>query len=340
MASLPLLAFYFQQFSLVSFLANLLVLPLLESAMIFGLGSLAAGLIFRGHNTDSGMGLVSRACIFRQLPCLFVRQGARSVGLCTAAGSAGRAAYFAALTIFWRRTLPALQQGGLWLVVCALWLGPLARLPPELEVHMLDVGEGDALVVLTPHRHAWVVDAGGVWRQGDAGSKVVVPHLRRLGVSKLQGIVLDPWSCRPHGRRPGAVSRRPSDASFSNRWKNLRRSFTEAVIGVSSAAPTPRSILKATPLRSPGGLVKGENDESLVVWLAYGEKSFLLTGDAVRELLAAAGFALRCVENAASWIPLCLGGRSWQALPQIALISVGRNNSFGHPHAFRRRCRN
>lgn len=344
MASLPLLAFYFQQFSLVSFLANLLVLPLLESAMIFGLGSLAAGLILGDIILTPVWGLCQGLVYLGSFLASLCAKAPGALAYVPPPGALAGAAYFAALTIFWRRTLPALQQGGLWLVVCALWLGPWLWLPPELEVHMLDVGEGDALVVLTPHRHAWVVDAGGVWRQGDAGSKVVVPHLRRLGVSKLQGIVLT------HGHADHMGGAQAVLYSFPCRYLMAPTMEKPGQSALQLALPAGLSVCRIPPgegvsweddgvsfyaLRSPGGLVKGENDESLVVWLAYGEKSFLLTGDAK-------------LEN--SWLPRDLhcdvlkmphhGSRfAWEAealaklAPQIALISVGRNNSFGHPHA-------
>lgn len=344
MASLPLLAFYFQQFSLVSFLANLLVLPLLESAMIFGLGSLAAGFVL-GDAWLTPIWLLCQGLVY--LGSFFAALCAKAPGALAympPPGMLAAVAYFAALTIFWRQRLPAGLQIGLWLMVCALWLGPWLWLPPELEVHMLDVGEGDALVVLTPHRHAWVVDAGGVWRQGDAGSKVVIPHLRRLGVSNLQGMVLT------HGHADHMGGAQAVLYSFPCRYLMAPTMEKPGQSALQLALPAGISVCRVPPgegvsweddgvsfyaLRSPGGLVKGENDESLVVWLVYGEKSFLLAGDAKLE---------------ASWLPQNLhcdvlkmphhGSRfAWEAealaalAPQIALISVGRNNSFGHPHA-------
>ena len=342
MASLPLLAFYFQQFSLVSFVANLLVLPLLEGAMVFGLGLLAVGFII-GDIWLMPVWMLCQGLVY--LGSFFADLCAKVPGALAYVpppGTLASFAYFAALTIFWRQRLPAVQQTGLWLIVCVLWLGPCLWFPPELEVHMLDVGEGDALVVLTPHRHAWVVDAGGVWRHGDAGSKVVVPHLRRLGVSKLQGMVLTHGHADHMGGAQAVLRNFPCGYLMAPTMEKPGQAALQLVLPeeISVCRIPPGNVVSWTDdgvsfyaLRSPGGLVRGENDESLIVWLVYGEKSFLLAGDAKLET---------------SWLPQNLhcdvlklphhGSRfAWEAevlatlAPQIALISVGRNNSFGTP---------
>jgi enoyl-CoA hydratase/carnithine racemase len=66
------------------------------------------------------------------------------------------------------------------LAVVMWW--PVVRLSgSRLEVHMIDVGQGDAIALRTP-RWRWIlVDAGDMWRQTDVGERVVVPYLRRRG---------------------------------------------------------------------------------------------------------------------------------------------------------------
>src|SRR5262249_4279604 len=76
----------------------------------------------------------------------------------------------------------------LWLPL--LW--PDRRLPRtgEVELTMLDVGQGQAIVVRT-RSHALLYDAGPAQRDGfDAGERVVVPALRSMGVGRLDRLVI------------------------------------------------------------------------------------------------------------------------------------------------------
>lgn len=81
-----------------------------------------------------------------------------------------------------------------WLGV--LWLAPLFLVAPprpgagELWLTVLDVGQGLATVARTRH-HALLYDAGPRYGgDADAGSRIVVPYLRGMGVSRLDGMVI------------------------------------------------------------------------------------------------------------------------------------------------------
>jgi len=83
----------------------------------------------------------------------------------------------------------------------ARWLGvagllPLFAVAPaplaagELEVVVLDVGQGVSAVVRTA-RHALLYDTGPAYRSGaDSGSRIIVPYLRGAGVERLEGMVV------------------------------------------------------------------------------------------------------------------------------------------------------
>lgn len=82
-------------------------------------------------------------------------------------------------------------RSGLLVLACAAsvaWLLPDARGVPEMIV--LDVGQGDAVVVRLGRGRAVLVDGGGVTFGGfDNGARVVVPALRALGVRQLALVV-------------------------------------------------------------------------------------------------------------------------------------------------------
>ncbi|OGQ94338.1 MAG: hypothetical protein A2284_08615 [Deltaproteobacteria bacterium RIFOXYA12_FULL_61_11] len=61
--------------------------------------------------------------------------------------------------------------------------------PAEAEVHVLDVGHGDAILVLHRGHGAVLIDAGGSRLGADPGRTRVLPHLAHLGLRRLELVV-------------------------------------------------------------------------------------------------------------------------------------------------------
>ncbi|MGQ0640377.1 MAG: ComEC/Rec2 family competence protein, partial [Gemmatimonadaceae bacterium] len=77
---------------------------------------------------------------------------------------------------------------------------PLLPVTRTVELHMIDVGQGDALA-LRAADGSWVLfDAGDSWRSGDAGERFVLPYLKRRG-GAVRAIVLS----HPHDDHIGGV---------------------------------------------------------------------------------------------------------------------------------------
>ncbi len=76
------------------------------------------------------------------------------------------------------------------LIGLAALLVPQQRPVADLEVTVLDVGQGTAVVVRTP-RHTLLFDAGPAFDEGfDAGRSVVVPYLLAQGIRRIDALVL------------------------------------------------------------------------------------------------------------------------------------------------------
>jgi competence protein ComEC len=178
----PLSLVFFQQFSLVGVLANLVAIPLvtllitplaLLGMLVPGLWAVSAWLV---------QGLVWGLGWLAQVPLAVWLVPAAPTWL-VAAAALGAA--LAVLPVPW-----ALRWLALPLVLPLLW-PPLARpAPGQFEVLAADVGQGTALLLRTRH-HLLVYDAGPQYsRESDAGQRVLLPPLRARGEGRIDLLML------------------------------------------------------------------------------------------------------------------------------------------------------
>jgi competence protein ComEC len=214
-------------------------------------------------------------------------------------------------------------------IACAVEAWPIVR-PTDgrLRVTVLDVGQGDAIVVELPDRRALVVDAGsGGPMRLDAGERVVAPYLWNHGVLRLASVVTT-----------------HADQDHAGGVPALARSFTIAERRdpgtETTAAREPRwmagvRITSLNPLAAIPGLAR--NEQAVVLRLDYGLASFLLVSDigaSAERAMMAAGVGL-----AATVLKVGHHGSRNSSTPEflaavqpaLAVISVGARNSYGHP---------
>lgn len=219
-----------------------------------------------------------------------------------------------------------------------------------LEVHLLDVGQGDAIAVRTPRGRWILMDAGRSWRAGDAGRSTVIPYLRRRGGELAMFVLSHPHADHVGGAASVLRALRPRelrDAAFVEpnasylaalatarqvgaRWQRVRPGEALDVDGVLLEFLAPDSAWTAA-LRDP-------NEASTVLRLRYGNVRLLLTGDAESAeeawLLQHAPGALEADilkvahhGSRTSTTPAFVE----RVRPRIALVSVGAANTYGHP---------
>ena len=223
----------------------------------------------------------------------------------------------------------------LWLPL--LW--PHRELPVtgSMDVHMLDVGQGQAVIVRTSN-HVLLYDAGPAVPEGfDAGERVVVPAFQALGIHRLDALVVS------HGDNDHAGGA----ASVLARYPAADEVYAPA--GLDSALPVTHRcergmawewdrvqfrFLHPTPFFPYAG-----NESSCVLQVTTKGGALLLTGDIGRtvenRLIVAEGDGLR---SAVVSVPHhgsagSSSGRFIRAVsPALALVSAGKDNRFGHPH--------
>jgi competence protein ComEC len=239
--------------------------------------------------------------------------------------------------------------GALWLALVAPLAGGAARGRwSGLELDFLAVGQGDAAVLRTPHGHVILVDAGPRLAGRDAGRRVVVPFLRRAGIDRLDAVILSHAHLDHFGGIPAVLDAvaaplllEPGEpvadsaylatldaaAAGGVQWAPLRAGDTLRVDGVRIA------VLHPDTAWAEWGL--DLNEDSVVLLVEWGRFRAVLSGDA--GLPAEARLAGRVGDvdllKVGHHGSRGASGSAWlqELRPEVAIISVGRGNRYGHP---------
>jgi competence protein ComEC len=236
-----------------------------------------------------------------------------------------------------------------------------------LRITILDVGQGEAIVVQSASGRTVLIDGGTVADEGrgEVGRTVIVPYLQSLGVKRLDAMVLthaDADHCNalpavlrevPVGLALDGAAAHEELAATSNGalqesdmgsvadYAEVKRLWREKKVPVRAARPGQKLQLGdgvvLTVLAPLAPALRGENNNGAVLRLDHGDFSMLLTGDIEREAeerLVRRGLPLRSTVlkvahhgSKTSTSPLFLRA----VRPQVAVLSCGRYNSFKHP---------
>ncbi len=333
---LPLTVWYFGQASLVGPLANLFAVPWVSFVVV---PVTVAAAVLVESLPWLGIPLLHLAeALLRPLWELMAWFAAQPPAQHWFAAPSTGAFVLAALGV-----AAGLLPRGVPLRACAVLLVlPLllpARTPlaaGEFEVWMLDVGQGLSVLVRT-RDHALLYDAGARLAGGfDAGEAVVVPALRALGVDALDRLVVSHGD-NDHAGGALAVHRAHAYASVLA-GEPERLAFLARACVAGEAWRWDGVDLRV--LWPAAGSAASGNDRSCVLVVNGEHGSLVLTGDistrvepsvaaalgeSTRPLLASVAHHGSATASSADWLDA--------AAPDLAWISAGHRNRFGHPHA-------
>jgi len=239
-----------------------------------------------------------------------------------------------------RRVLAALLLSFL-LCGCAAPETPPVADADGLTVHFIDVGQADC-ALLACDGHFLLIDGGNV-----ADSSLVVSYLQKQGVEKLDAVVCSHAHEDHVGGLPGVLAVFPTDAVYSPTRTYSSQCFDDFLYyadqqGLTVQIPTPGDTLSLGDARitilGPVAQYAETNDTSIVLKAVYGQTSFLFTGD--MEIAAETDLLDAGMDVKADVLKVGHHGSNtstgyrflYEVDPDYAVISVGKDNSYGHPH--------
>ena len=362
LATAPVTAFHFGQVSLSGVAANVIIAPFLAITLV----PIAGAALLVGDRWPAIVQLLGEAVRVLVDSAFAVAEPlSRTMGDPQIVGRPSWPELVAYLLVLLAVAalcaFPVLRRDARKLLIVALpvvAIGATFRLAPpsELEVYFLPVGQGDAALVRTPSGHDILIDAGPRIGGYDAGTEVIVPVLRGLGVRCLDLIVVS-HSDQDHigGLSAVAAAYPPREVWWNGRTdRQLRGSPLEEQLLRSGTLV--RSIsLDSGPFRLGGtrievvhprsptaaGYLAGldDNDNSLCLRFVWAGRALLFLGDA--ELYGEAlMLSAPHVDLTADVLKVSHHGSRTSSsdamigrvLPRVAVFSVGPGNAFGFPH--------
>lgn len=223
-----------------------------------------------------------------------------------------------------------------------LFQGTVAITPgEELKVHFLDVGQGDSIFIELPTNETILIDAS----IKDASDKII-NYLKEEKVSKIDYV----FATHPHSDHIGGMSAvikafdigqiyMPKAVTTTKTYENILLTIKDKNLKIKTAKAGNTIIdtddLKLVVLAPNQDSYESLNNYSIVLKLTYKEKSFLFTGDAEtlseKEITGDVEADVLKVGHHGSRTSTSQAFLN-KVNPSYAVISVGLNNDYKHPH--------
>lgn len=216
--------------------------------------------------------------------------------------------------------------------------------PQKLTIHYLDVGQADSILIQSPEGKTMLIDAGN-----KDDSDTIQAYLDKLKVKKIDILL----ATHPHEDHIGGMAAivksypigkiyMPKAVTTTAAYKYLLTAIKakglKVTTATSGASISLDNTIELAMLAPNSAEYEDLNNYSAVVKLTYSKTSFLFTGDA--EDVSEAEMLKKKYDLKADVLKLGHHGSESSTTPDFlkavspkyAIISVGKDNDYGHPH--------
>lgn len=220
---------------------------------------------------------------------------------------------------------------------------------PVVEYHFIDVGQGDAVLVLNKSDgKAFVVDCGP-----KGSDRVIVPYLRSVGVESLEALIITHSHADHMGALVGLIQKVPVAKIYFSSKLHSTATNNKALAQIKNSNIPVEFINSPSELKFMPGLSiqvlhppKGwnidngteVNDTSIVLRISFGDIDVLLMGDAEHDSEAEIAESGRALESEVIKLGhhgshTASGLAFLKAVdPVVAVVFCAEGNRYGHPH--------
>lgn len=212
-----------------------------------------------------------------------------------------------------------------------------------LSIHIIDVGQGDSILIKTPSNKKILIDAGT-----DESEYIVKSYLKKEKVKYLDFVIATHPDSDHIGGLDYIINNFNVEKLYMPKQSTNSTSYNNLINACDSNSLDIKYLQKGDTINidnltdiyvlSPSYIQNENNLNSIVFNLNYKNKSFLFTGDCEKENENEIinSFNLRDVD----FLKVAHHGSSSssspnfikEASPDVAVISCGYKNQYGHPH--------
>ncbi|MDX8341908.1 DNA internalization-related competence protein ComEC/Rec2 [Rossellomorea sp. YZS02] len=356
LSSLPIVIYHFYEFSLIGFLTNLLYVPLFSTIvlpmaiiMYFLSSIVTAGWVMVPYETLlEGIQWLSSAVSSFPLSTLVMGRPHFLVLLCYLI------LIYYAFVGFERRK----YFSGVLLILLGFLHLLWNNFHPYGEVVFIDVGQGDATLIDLPYnRGTYLIDTGGEiqfpkekWEEKSSsfsvGEDIVVPFLKSKGITRIDTLILTHGDLDHVGGAEAVLNEvevteiliSPGSREKVEMEKIVEKAQNKRVSVREAMFPSGwRGDEEGLHIVSPLDEAYEGNNDSIVIYGEIGLRKWLFTGDLEEEgesgLMKTFDLPVDVLKvghhgsNTSSTEPFLE-----ETNPDVAVISAGETNRFGHPH--------
>ena len=363
LGAVPLSAYFFYKISFIGLLSNIIIIPLIGVILILALISIVLSFLFlpiaHFFSLFNELLIALLFIVGEKLSSLpFAYQYVAQPDL------ASIILYYIIVLMgfysihFWSKYDLLVKKRRFWLIVffsCILLFINVLIPSSLLAVHFINVGQGDCILVQTPQKKNILIDGGGTpYGDFDIGKNIVIPYLRREGISQIDIMFLThPDMDHLEGLLPVLKEMKvnlvvDSGVQYQDKTYLDFLSLIQEDENISYYQTRAGDVIQITPeieffilnpYKTSNCVIENDfNNNSIVLKLQYKNTDFLFTGDieeaAEINLLSRNSLLKSDILKVAHHGSSSSTGDLFleKVKPEVAIISVGSNN-FGHPHS-------